>query len=347
MKRANNTGIVYHRNASLRKPWEARWNFGPRLCADGVVRQDIKVLGRFETSRQAHDFLDFFIIKRVPEPDVLPGISFSDVYRAFISDYVERRKNASSSAVASYRSAYGNSAMLHDMRFDEIRNRDLQEAIRSNSDKSKSTVDNQIKLFHGMYKYAIRNDIVAKDYSTGIFPQYTEKSGSIHTTFSDEEIARLWQEQEMIPLILIYTGMRAGELIDMENDNIFIQDSYMRGGIKTRASRNRIIPIHRSILPYIQDLVSPGRYLLGGNDKQGYHEFRRKWDRSMKKCGMHHLPHDARHTAATLMERYGVDHYHTMLILGHAVPDITRSIYTHVSPQTLVADINLLPAFDV
>jgi integrase len=45
-------------------------------------------------------------------------------------------------------------------------------------------------------------------------------------------------------LVMIYTGLRASELCHIEVKNIFIEDRYMIGGMKTKAGTNRKIPIH-------------------------------------------------------------------------------------------------------
>jgi integrase len=64
----------------------------------------------------------------------------------------------------------------------------------------------------------------------------------------------------------------------------------------------------------------------------------------MDSLGMDHLPHDTRHTCATLMERAGVDLLHRKLILGHAVEDITEGRYTHVSREALAQDMEQVAA---
>lgn len=59
----------------------------------------------------------------------------------------------------------------------------------------------------------------------------------------------------------------------------------------------------------------------------------------------HHLPHDARHTCATLMDLTSEDEKpivvpHRKKILGHSCNDITLDLYTHNIINSLVDDIN-------
>ncbi len=53
-------------------------------------------------------------------------------------------------------------------------------------------------------------------------------------------------------LILIYTGMRVGELLDIRLDNVYLDQKYMIGGSKTEAGKDRVIPLHDRILPLVE-----------------------------------------------------------------------------------------------
>lgn len=53
-------------------------------------------------------------------------------------------------------------------------------------------------------------------------------------------------------LILIYTGMRVGELLDIKVENVHINEKYMVGGSKTEAGKNRVIPFHERIVPLVK-----------------------------------------------------------------------------------------------
>ena len=60
-------------------------------------------------------------------------------------------------------------------------------------------------------------------------------------------------------LILIYTGMRPGELLSLElSTHIYYHSTrmYFKTESKTEADKNRIIPIPDAILKYILELIS-------------------------------------------------------------------------------------------
>lgn len=74
--------------------------------------------------------------------------------------------------------------------------------------------------------------------------------------FSDEDVALLWKYHEMIPfadmvLIGIYSGFRPQELVLLKTDNIFLEDGYMIGGIKTSNGIDRMVPIHPMIIELV------------------------------------------------------------------------------------------------
>lgn len=131
----------------------------------------------------------------------------------------------------------------------------------------------------------------------------------------------------------------------METANIDLDRQIMTGGSKTDAGRNRTIPIHDSLVPIIRERMG-GRYLHGGDKPVLYQSYiKAEWRPYMDLIGASHLPHDTRHTCATLLEQAGIPLHHQKLILGHAIQDVTQGIYTHVDPSALVEDINKLPVY--
>ncbi|MBR6013189.1 MAG: tyrosine-type recombinase/integrase [Selenomonadaceae bacterium] len=53
-----------------------------------------------------------------------------------------------------------------------------------------------------------------------------------------------------------------------------------------------------------------------------------------------HLPHDGRHTCATLLDDAKVPLKIQQLILGHSSPNIANPVYTHKTIQQLIDAIN-------
>jgi len=137
------------------------------------------------------------------------------------------------------------------------------------------------------------------------------------------------------------TGMKVTEIISLDLEDINLEEDYFKGGLKTDAGKNRIVPIH----PIIKDLVT-NRYNKDNialfNDEYGqqgtimtYDKYRGRFNKVMEKLKMEHRPHDARHTFATKAKLYGVDEYVIKLLMGHAINDVTEEIYTHRTIENL------------
>ena len=146
-------------------------------------------------------------------------------------------------------------------------------------------------------------------------------------------------------LIDIYSGWRPQELAILKIEDINIEEEYFKGGLKTDAGRNRIVPIH----PVIKDLVL-NRYNKDNialfNDEFGqqgtmmtYDKYRGRFDKVMSRLHMDHKPHDERHTFITKAKLAGVDEYVLKLLVGHTINDITEKIYTHREIENLRSEL--------
>lgn len=214
----------------------------------------------------------------------------------------------------------------------------------------------------GMWKYALSTELVDRDITAGLVFKSAETRQK-HTQFSDQEIAELWASLGKVPnvdlmLILVYTGLRITEFLTMECASINIVDHYMVGGIKTDAGRNRIIPIHDSILPLIHARMG-GRYLVSRSNGGKYTTtgFRIGiWDGLCQRLGLNHIPHDTRYTFASLANNAGMNDVCLKIILGHSVSnasgsafkiggtgDVTKNVYTEKTISELVSEVNKIP----
>lgn len=198
-------------------------------------------------------------------------------------------------------------------------------------------------LFNLMYKYALKHEIVDKNYAALCDSIKKPKPKIIRIPFSDPEIQQLWDNisfpfVDMI-LIGIYSGWRPQELAILKIADIDLEAMTMVGGLKTDAGRNRMVPIH----PVIADLVQKNydkavkmqsEYLFNDeNGQQGtwltYDKYRGRFNKVMKKLNMTHRPHDTRHTFITKAKQAKVNEYILKLIVGHEIQDITEKVYTH------------------
>ena len=105
-------------------------------------------------------------------------------------------------------------------------------------------------LFNVLFAYAMKNDIVEKNYSQ--YVDVGKREGKINRKpFNQNEIQKIFDNVDKIDymdtiLIMIYTGLRVGELLDIKIKNVHLDERYMIGGFKTEAGTDRIIPINKT-----------------------------------------------------------------------------------------------------
>ena len=81
--------------------------------------------------------------------------------------------------------------------------------------------------------------------------------------FSLEEISILWRYKEnpyyQMILILIYTGVRIGELLSLKKENVYLDKQYFIV-IKSKTQNGvRKVPIADNILPFFQKWINTSK----------------------------------------------------------------------------------------
>ena len=140
-------------------------------------------------------------------------------------------------------------------------------------------------------------------------------------------------------LILLYTGLRIGELLNLRRQDINRRSSYLIVRYaKTKAGEGRIIPIHHRIMPLIEQIYrNTDEYLF----TISYTTFRKHFRDIMKQLNCKHTIHDTRHTFASLLDAVAPPNALRSL-LGHKQGDITTRVYTHKTIRELRKTIELL-----
>lgn len=223
-----------------------------------------------------------------------------------------------------------------------------------------SQVKSRIKtIFNKMLDYAVEFEIVDKNYSRMFAPTKTKQEDTeninAHIPYIDEEIQKLWENigDPIVDALLVqcYSGMRPTEVCIIETSNVNINDRIIIGGIKTKAGKNRHIPIHHRILPIIEkhynDANTAGsKYLfffeLGGKLRSfNYPWYRLHFKNIIKELNLNqnHKAHDGRMHFITQAKKYQIDEYALKRIVGHTISDITESVYTKRNDEWLVQEI--------
>lgn len=332
-----------------RKPWRAR--VSSHLVFDketGTCTQKYINLGCFATEKEAIDALAAY--RQDPYNYEAANITFEDVYHLWNKQAFPK---LSKSAQYSYQAAYKHSEPLHKLKMREIRALQLERVMVSTTTGA-ATQANIKNLWLQLFKYALKHDLVQRNYAEMISTK-DKPEGTKRTAIPPEDRAKLWALADAgdhiakIALIYIYTGMRASELLNMEKANVHMESRMMIGGEKTAAGKNRHIPIHRCILPFIQETMgTPGKYLIvldgKGLDKPVSHKYfyPSVWKPWAEKMNMPYTPHFCRHTFATISREANIAEDLRKLIMGHANGDITDR-YTHHPDYMLLEAMDAIP----
>ena len=338
MRLPNGYGSITKLSGNRRRPYMVRITTG--FTDEG--KQIMKALGYYATKKEALASLTEY--NNNPYDLSAPALTFAKAYERWAKHTYPK----DGAPPNSYKSAYKYCTPLLDIPFKEIKTEMFQNII-NNCDKGYSTKKNIKILCNLITKYCLSNDFAVKNYAELVKLPPQEES-RMHMPFTPQEIELLWQNAAadiriQSVLILCYTGMRPTEMLKIAKENIDFSKPCMRGGQKTAAGKNRIIPIADKILPFIQAAYerSKGDYLY--SDEAGkalnYDIYRSTyWNPVMNMFKLSHLPHDGRHTCQTMLHNADVDEKICKLILGHASQSVTERVYTHKTIEQLIKAIN-------
>ena len=340
MKLPNGYGCVYKLSGKRRRPFAARITTG--WADDG--KQLYYNLSYYKTRPEAMIALAEY--NKNPYTLEASTVTFAEIFDKW-SEY--KYSKATMSNIYGYNAAYKLSSEIHNMKFVEIKKSHMQGVI-DHCERGHMTLKKIKVLFNQLFKYALENDIVTKDYSKFVEVGKNEVE-STREPFTSEEIQLLFNNvagMDFIDtiLIMIYTGLRIGELLLIKTANVDIANRTMKGGLKTAAGKNRIIPISKKILPFVAKRQAEGHEFLVVNHENKqmkyWNYYNEEFKVIMERFKLNHKPHDCRHTFATLMDNAEANKVSIKRIMGHASKDITDKVYTHKDIEELMKAIDLI-----
>lgn len=346
MRRPNGTGTIVKMPGDRRKPYAVRVPY-----RDKRNRVQQKYLSFHETGREAQAALDAYNANRdaAPAPDKL-SITVGEVY-----DLWSARKYAKAgpASVSSYKASWSRLSALSGLNMRNVTIDHLQAIIDEDERRalSKSSLNNDKILMKALFKFAMERDIIVKDYSEFVqLPQVEAKHEK--GAFSDtqlkqiENMAAAGQPWADTVLMLCYTGFRITEFLTLTRFSYDVDGNYLRGGVKTAAGRNRIVPVHPKIKPCLDQWLSRGGDTIICSENGRV--ITSSWYRDnafhplMERLGVPQAtPHWCRHTFATRLHAAGVAELEQKRLMGHADKDVTEH-YTHIDIDQLTEAIQKL-----
>lgn len=366
-RRPNGSGTVVKLSGRRRKPFCAKVTLDERNLTNGEKKR--LVIGTFETYQEALNALSLYSLtvnntiskKEAMEidPEVYQKVqdkmskkvpTFLDIYYILDKDEFSL---LSPQTQNSMHGAIKHLKKLHYLKIDQITLRMIQDVFDEDG-SNHSTQVHMKTICTKVFRYAVVNQCIERndDYTSYIRIAKYEES-DMHRPYTINEILALKKAdtpEAHIMLIFIYTGVRINELLNINRDNIHIDEkcdddgterliSYMITGSKTKAGKNRIVPIHDDIKQFVIDeLLKSEKRLVDVT----YANFttRTVLIKVNKLLNTHHTMHDTRKTFATLCQMNNLNVYIRKKVLGHRMNDITFDVYTNESKNRLWTEIN-------
>lgn len=329
MKLPNGYGSVYKLSGKRRRPYA----IAVTVKENGKNRRTI--IGYAATRQEGLDFLSNY--NKNPWDVNRQGTTFAEVFELW-----KEHNNLSANTVRNYAGKYKNYCSdLYDMPYADIRTYHFQ-SVLDKCNRGNGTKNIIRKLFRTLDKTAMEFDIINKEYSASI-PTF-EEDPSERKIFSDKEIEEVWKHKDEknmdLVLILLYTGFRRQELADIKLKNVDLENWTIKGGGKTKAGKNRLVPIHKRIRPLIQSRIecATGENLFNFGSKSLAAYFKD----CMQRLGMDHIPHECRHTLRTRLDNAGGNKTCIDMIMGHTLQGTGERVYTHKTIEQLHETIALL-----
>ena len=266
-------------------------------------------------------------------------------------------KHLTNRSMANYRVSFNNIKKLHNRKINTIAYDDLQSIFDDLMKKGTghSKMNNMKIVLNYIFRYAMKYDWIEKNYVQFIDFNETlkEEDKKPKEAFDKDTLRLIYSHSEndlicMSLLVMSWTGMRPSEFLGIRKENIHLEERYMIGGIKTKNGINRIIPIHECIIPYIKELMkNDSKYLFSiKGRKVSYENYLYHFNFLKKNLRINdkYTPHCGRHTFATVCDESELNEFLVKKIAGHSARDLTKDVYTHVTTERLIKEIDLLPS---
>lgn len=343
MRLPNSFGSVYKLSGHRRRPWCARKTTGWKDNGQPIYA----FIGYYATRTEALTALGDY--NKDPYDVHADTMTFQELFEKWSDEHF---KKISGSSVKAYSAAYKCCASLYKMKVVDIKLDHLQRAIDS-SGKNTPTLKNVKNMFGLMWDYAVVHEIVSAEKRKMIHYVDITKAGNPNkvdrSPFTKEEIDKLWKAEAgndyiSVVLIMIYTGLRIGELLDLQKEDVHLEERWINVRKSKTAAGVREVPIAEKIAPLVEKwLQKPTDMFIcaGSGVPMSYYVFRENyWKGIMDLIGMDHRPHDTRHTCVSMLTETGADPRIIRQIVGHKGQGVTEAIYTHVDLPAKLEAIN-------
>lgn len=349
MRLPNGYGGVVKLSGNRRRPYAARITTGwYQNETTGKKIQHYQILGYAPTRAQALQILARYNDYPIDADSF--KLTFADIYERWSA---EKFPGTSASNIKGYRAAYAICESIADIPFRNLRLDDLQHVV-DHCGKNFPTLKKLRVLFNQLYAYAMKHEIVVKDYSEFVnIVKYKDRNPNKanRDRFHTSEIALLWEHKDdryyQTILMLICNGVRVSELLDLKKEHVHLSEQYFDVIDSKTENGIRKVPIADKVLPFYTAWYhdcSACEYLIHTSDSQHftYHNYYLHIFKPLvNRLHIDHTPHCCRHTTISMLADAHVDQTTIKKIVGHSgAMSLTERVYTHLDVQELIDAIN-------
>lgn len=332
--------VTYLKDGNRRKRYMARVTISLDVDENGKLIQKRKVIGCFKTQAEARQALaDYHVNPLVFQQNS----TFEEVYEKWS---VEKFETISASTQRRYVAAFKRSQRLHKMKMRDIQAYALQQVMDS-QEASAETQKAMVQLYSGMFKFAIANQLVPNGLNPAKYVTIKGEDSPVnpHIRFSKDDVENLFRHSDdpnvQIVLMLIYTGVRCGELVALNKEDVHLEERWFHIDHGKNNNAARDVPIHWAVMPFFERLMKePGDALVTRFDGEKYvferdrNMFRdHVWTPALELSGTLeyeggvHRPHDTRHTFTSLWTGQKLNEAFRRKIQGHSGQGIGEKVY--------------------
>lgn len=356
MRKPNGYGSISELSGKRRNKYIVRKTVGKIVDHNsGKVKYEQAIIGYAPTKKAAEEMLAEYNAN--PYDLSAAKTTFAEVYERM---YATKEGVVSQSSLDAYKYAFNNCKPLHNRIFAELKLQDLQGHLDS-SEKNFPTLRKIAVLFSLMYEYAMKYDLVAKDYSQYIdltakkLSYEGKKEEDKHMTH--DEVKKLWamKDDDFVQsiLALTWTGVRIAEFLNLKKSDVNLEEQYFTIQKGKTVNAERKVPIADAILPFFRKWYNDGDYeYLYHNSKSkpdkpiSYDQYLKNFKKLMKHLEWkNYTPHAARHTFNSLLADLDISSTVRSKLIGHSIGNVTEVVYTHLDTSVLLEAVNKLECF--
>ena len=346
-RRANGEGSVIRRGKSYSIRITTGWTL-----KDGRAVQQFAEKGGFKSQKAALEYMPKLREEATRPHSSYEKITFEELYDKLIERHAKR---VSKSTMGCYVSAHKHFSEIYSLPFSDLNTEDWQLCI-DDCPNGIRTKQNMKALGTLMYKLAAELRVFGVNTETNFASLVwlpTDDSES-RQPFTLEELGKIKagasagiRYADWI-LAMCYTGFRPSEFLALKKDAFDADRWTLRGGAKTEAGKNRIVPVHPLIRPIIaKQMFASGEYLFSVHkDKPTtLDNFRQAcFYPALEALGIQTVPkprekpertpYSTRHTFATLMKSVKGSDKDKAALMGHTSFEMTLH-YQHEDYDSL------------